>query len=297
MPLSKRYTSDVGSRQGYYFQIARVKSVVMGPYKGGTNEIDPNYNNPSDIGSIKYELLYSPVGISRSEEVSEPAYPIFSFIKQYPLINEIVLILAGPTEKLNDRADRQRSYYFPPYDLWNHPNHGAFPNMEEWGEYLNQFVVPAQYQGAAVTGSLPLGYAVTEKKDVKSLRPFEGDTIFQPRWGQSIRFGSTVTTMKSSNNWSNSGQEGDPITIIVNSQGKRITRSPFDPIVEDINKDGSSIYLTSTQEINLTDINNFPLTSFGGNINPITQPVIEIQRAPISDEIISAQFQDENIPR
>lgn len=297
MPLSKRYSGDVGSRQGYYFQIARVKSIVMGPYKGGTNEVDTNYNDPSDIGSIKYELLYSPVGISRSEEVSEPAYPIFSFIKQYPLINEIVLILVGPTEKLNDKADKQRSYYFPPYDLWNNPNHGAFPNMEEWKEYLNEFVVPTQYQGIAVTGSLPLGYAVTEKKDVKSLRPFEGDTIFQPRWGQSIRFGSTVTTMKNSNNWSNSGQEGDPITIIVNSQGKRITRSPFDPIVEDINKDGSSIYLTSTQEINLTDINNFPLASFGGNINPITQPVIEIQRVPVSDEIISSQFQDENIPR
>jgi hypothetical protein len=297
MPLSKRYTSDIGSREGYYFQIARVKSVVMGPYKGGTNEVDTNYNDPSDIGSIKYELLYSPVGISRSEEVNESAYPIFGFIKQYPLINEIVLILAGPTEKLNDRADKQRSYYFPPYDLWNHPNHGAFPNMEEWKEYLNEFVVPIQYQGTAVTSSLPLGYAVTEKKDVRNLRPFEGDTILQPRWGQSIRFGSTITTMKNSNNWSNSGQEGDPITMIVNSQGKRITRSPFDPIVEDINKDGSSIYLTSTQEINLTDINNFPLASFGGNINPITQPVIGIQRVPISDETISAQFQDENIPR
>jgi len=297
MGLFDVYTGGNNNGAGYYFQIGRVKSVVMGPYKGGTREVDLDYNDPSDIGSIKYELLYSSLGISKSNEVSEPAYPIFSFIKQYPLINEIVLILKGPTEGLNDRSDRQKSYYFPPYDLWNHPNHGAFPNMEEWKDYLRDTVVPAQYNGLAVTGSIPLGYAVSEKQSVKPLKPFEGDTIIQPRWGQSIRFSSTITTMKSSNTWSNSGQEGDPITIIVNSQGKRITRSPFDPIVEDINKDGSSIYLTSTQEINLTDINNFPLSSFGVKIDPIAQNIVEVQKTPTSDEILSAQFQDENIPR
>jgi hypothetical protein len=84
--------------------------------------------------------------------------------------------------------------------------------------------------------------------------------------------------------------------LIINSQGKRkiTSTNKFDAIVEDINVDGSSIYLTSTQEINLVDINNFPLSSFGVSINPVIQQVVETQRAPISDDVISAQTQDQN---
>jgi hypothetical protein len=100
--------------------------------------------------------------------------------------------------------------------------------------------------------------------------------------------------MKNFNTWSNQGTNGNPITIIVNNQGKRSGLNKFDNIVEDINVDGSSIYLTHGQEINLTDLNLFPLSSFGVSINPIIQNVLEIQRAPLADETLSSQFQDEN---
>jgi hypothetical protein len=52
--------------------------------------------------------------------------------------------------------------------------------------------------------------------------------------------------------------------------------------------------MTSTQQVNLQDINTFPLNSFGGGINPIVQDVVKLQQLPVSDEVISAQFQDEN---
>jgi hypothetical protein len=293
MPLSKKYSADSGQSIGQYFQIGRVKSVVMGPLKMGTNEIDKDYTNPSDIGKIKYELLYSSLGTSKSEFVSEAAYPIFSFVKHLPLINEIVLIIIGPTEKLNDRASRQQQFYFPPFDTWNHVNHGAFPNMKEYSQYLSQFANIPSFSGNAVTGSVPLGYTFIEKPNIKNLKPFEGDTILQARFGQSIRFGSTNTLTRETT-WSDSGNEGDPITIIQNSQGKRILRDPFAPIVEDINIDGSAIYLTSTQQINLLDINNFPLASFDTSITPITKAVYKIPRQTISNEINSANFQDSN---
>jgi len=284
-----------GKSEGHFLQVGRVKSIVLGPYKGDTKQKDPDYGSPADIGKIKYELLYSPLGTSKSEEVSEPAWPIFNFLKQYPIVNEIVLILLGPTEKLNDKASNQQFFYFPPYQLWNHANHSAFPNMSEYAQYLKQFSNQAGYPGSKTKGrSLPLGYTFEENQEVKNLQPFEGDTILQARFGQSIRFGSTVPVMKKSNNWSNSGNNGDPITIIVNGQGERKTITKFDPIVEDINKDKSSIYLTAGQEINLEDINLFPLRSFRGIINPIIQPVLQIAKPPISDEVISAQFQDEN---
>jgi hypothetical protein len=286
--------NESGKSEGHFLQVGRVKSIVLGPYKGDTKQRDPDYGSPADIGKIKYELLYSPLGTSKSQEVSEPAWPIFNFIKQFPVVNEIVLILYGPGEGLNDKASNQQFFYFPPYQLWNHANHSAFPNMAEYSKYLKQFVNEAGYPGSKTKGSsLPLGYTFQENQSVKNLQPFEGDIILQARFGQSIRFGSTVPVMKKNNTWSNSGNNGDPITIIVNGQGQSKTLTKFDPIVEDINKDKSSIYLTAGQEINLQDLSLFPLDSFKVYINIINNAV-ELVKPPISDEILSAQFQDEN---
>lgn len=295
------FDSDLGSSNGQYYQIGRVKSIVMGP-TDPDGKPNKNYKNPSDIGKISFEPLYSALSTSKSEELFEPAYPIWNFVRQFPLLNEIVFIITGPSRKLNDKATEQRFYYIPAYALWDNPNHNAFPNMEEWASYLNEFSNKPGYSGnAGPNKSLPLGDTFTENQNIKDLQPFEGDTIIQARFGQSIRFGSTVSSMKRFNTWSNNSQgtNGDPITIITNSQGKRriSEANKFDPIVENINIDGSSIYLTSTQEINLVDVNNFPLASFGVGINPVVQQVVEIQKKPISDEIISAQTQDERITR
>lgn len=286
--------AGAGQLHGQYFIIGRVKKVVMGPFIGNTKTPDPDYTNPGDIGKIKYELLYSPLATSKANQVSEPAFPIFSFVKQYPVVNEIVLILGGPTERLNDSSQNQQYFYFPPYSIWNSSNHGAFPNMYEWQDFLNSYSNKGGYQGNATNiPKLPLGATFTEKY-VRNLQPFEGDSIIQSRFGQSIRFGSTVPVMKNFNTWSTSGENGDPITIITNSQGNRAGLGKFDNLVEDINKDGSAIWMTSTQEIFLEDINNFPLNSFGVKINPQVQDILEVQRPPVSNEITSAELQDKN---
>jgi hypothetical protein len=286
--------AGAGQTHGQYFTIGRVKKIVMGPFIGNTKTPDPDYTNPGDIGKIKYELLYSPLATSKANEVSDPAFPIFSFIKQYPVVNEIVLILGGPTERLNDSSQNQQFFYFPPYSLWNNSNHGAFPNMYEWQDFLADYSNKPNYQGnATAIPKLPLGATFTEKY-IRNLQPFEGDSIIQSRFGQSIRFGSTVPVMKKFNTWSTSGETGDPITIITNSQGNRPGLGKFENIVEDINKDGSAIWMTSTQEIFLEDINSFPLNSFGVSIKPQIQDVLEVQRPPVSNEITSAELQDKN---
>ena len=81
--------------------------------------------------------------------------------------------------------------------------------------------------------------------------PFAGDVINQGRWGNSIRFGSTARSL-GLNNWSDSGKNGDPITILRNGQPKDSTPKGWVPITEDINKDLASLYLTSTQQIPLS---------------------------------------------
>ena len=287
--------SDNGAGGGQYFQIGRVKSIVLGPNTAAGKK-DLNYRSPSDIGSIKYELLYSALSTSKSKEVSEPAYPIWYFIRQYPVVNEIVLIFAGPSKKLNDRATEQQFYYMPAYGMWNNPNHNGFPNMEEWADYLNTFANKPEYSGNATESkTLPLGYTFQENPKIKDLQPFEGDTIIQARFGQSIRFGSTVSVLSNENTWSKNkeGTNGDPITIITNRQGERVVRNKFDSIVEDINKDGSSIYMTSTQEIDLKDLYDFPLNSFRTSIkSPITTNAIKLSTKPMSNQFTSATDQD-----
>ena len=54
---------------------------------------------------------------------------------------------------------------------------------------------------------------------------------------------------QSLNNWSVSGSNGDPITILRNGQNPELTGSALSLTVEDINKDLSSAYFTSTQNI------------------------------------------------
>jgi hypothetical protein len=75
--------------------------------------------------------------------------------------------------------------------------------------------------------------------------------ILEGRFGNSIRFGSTNASSEISNpnNWSDSGNTGDPITIIRNGQSTNLDEKGWLPTVENINSDASSIYLTSNQRI------------------------------------------------
>jgi len=232
--------STAGESRGSYFIIGRVKSVVLGKEKYD-GEPDPNYTGPKDLGKITYEILYTNLNQSRIANISIPAYPIFSFIKLYPLISEIVLIVPGPSSEMNDGVGKQDYYYFPPYSTWNSLNHNAFPNMQEYAEYLKDFYNNQDYNNnlrqETEFPTLPLGVTFSEAKDVRALRPFEGDTILESRFGQSIRFSSTVLASRNLNTWSNSGELGKPITIIRNGQGKQNTNDYFENTVENVNVD------------------------------------------------------------
>ena len=95
---------------------------------------------------------------------------------------------------------------------------------------------------------IELGDTFQERLDVRNLLPYEGDYIYQGRWGNTIRFGSTVSDTPIPNPWSSVGENGDPILILKNGQHEEDT-DPWEPQVEDINTDLSSIYLTSTQAL------------------------------------------------
>ena len=172
----------------------------------------------------------------------DKALPIFSNISYYPVVNEIVHIVSGPRNNSKNAwnsDDTTNHYYLPPINLrkWN-INNNAQPNS----------LSEEELEANSTTGLDPY---FTEIKNIKPLHPFGGDVIIEGRYGNSIRFGSTVTEESSNTPWSNEGSPGNPITIIRNGQSGSTEGYPdkHTSIVEDINEDNSSIYLCANQQL------------------------------------------------
>lgn len=287
--------------------IARVAHVIQGPYYLGTNIPDPDYNDPTDIGNITFQLINSNESSTLTSNGNVIAKPVNSAFKQMPIEGEIVYLIPGPSVDMNSTAQRQDYYYLQPYNIWNAANHNAFPNLGDYGNYVNEVVrsyqdtaTTKQSTNTSATGSLtmPLGPNFPEKSNIRTLRQFTGDVTLEGRWGNSVRFGSTVAIDGYENPWSSEGEPGTPITIIRNGQGKQSNDVVWFPTVEDINRDFSSIYLTAGQKIVIDDINNnFSLASLQTQLTSTRTNAIPIQQQLTSTNVLSAREQDKRINR
>jgi hypothetical protein len=251
--------------------IGRVSKVIMSQTtKDGKIDKDfALYGGWGAIGSIKFDLFQdnnNPQGPTLSNVFAKP---LFSNIKQYPLVGEIVAIVQGPSPDLNDSSAAKEYFYISSYNLWNSQHHNAFPDMVVYENTIkdNNGGDEEVSKGAKKTKAdqgikMPLGDYFNEKSKVNPLLPFEGDFILEGRNGQSIRFGSTVNEQSNYSTWSSTGTTGDPITIITNKRHEDLNRPEgWLPTVEDINKDGASIWLSSGQAIAI-NVNDYPLDTF-----------------------------------
>ena len=243
---------------------ARVTDVIL-------DESHPDFLNLGEwnsIGTIKYELInFLPEETSNTKI----AKPLLANTKTFPLKNEIVFLIAFPnTNSLGNLTDGEIFYYLNVISLWNHPHHNAYPNL------LNNNIPESQrkdYKSIEegnvrrvtdnsteinLNSTNNSGGKFVERINIHPILPFTGDNIFEGRFGNSIRLGSTIKSKSQyQNNWSTSGNEGDPITVIRNGQPLNSSDEGWLPTVEDINSDLSSIYITSTQKIpiNVSSVN------------------------------------------
>jgi LAS superfamily LD-carboxypeptidase LdcB len=102
----------------------------------------------------------------------------------------------------------------------------------------------------------PPGIDFVEKGNIGNLQPYEGDFLLQGRMGQSIRFGSQTTPKDPElyvqpQPWEKGdAPEGSPITVIRNGQSTSAGGGASNNfVVEDINGDHASVYLTSGQKL------------------------------------------------
>jgi hypothetical protein len=208
----------------------------------------------SSIGAVYFDSINTP---SPDPNFSKNnfALPLFPNNKTFPLENEVIYVISLPNNNIQSNVNDISYYYFQPINVWNSTHHNAIPDPIN-----NSTLPPSQQQDYQQTSGgtvrrvtdggteINLGKTFKEKINIKNIQPFEGDVIYEGRWGQSFRFGSTVNNSAISNPWSRTGNNGDPILILRNGQYSD-GKDPWIPQVEDINKDISPIYATSTQNI------------------------------------------------
>jgi hypothetical protein len=251
-----------GGGGGTSIKAARVKGVILNDKD--YPEMFEAKSKWENIGSIFFEFVDAPNRTTSLESLNL-AKPMNPGQKHIPLENELVCIVT-----VNAGIDQeffpgdQTFFYFSPINVWNSCHQNGIPDgtfQSNASKPLSQQQNYEQTSGGSPnvvdpkSPSIILGKTFEALDNVKNLQLYEGDIVEEGRWGHSIRFGSTVSDGKPSNPWSSQGKDGDPIIVIRNGQYED-SDDAWIPQLEDINKDKTSVYLTSTQNIPIETINN-----------------------------------------
>ena len=215
-----------GRPSGNYLPIysCRVKDIIL----DNTHNDFISAGEWNSIGAIKFENVKSPIvnppGIYNTVQAAPVfAYPLFPNIKQYPLLEEIVIVMFLPDSNVQQNSTSGKYYYLPPINIWSSQIQNAIPGSDD---------LPVSQQKTAdmvnlgspnvvsnTLNSIKLGSYFTEG-DFNPLIPYEGDVIYEGRFGNSIRFSST-TKGAIPNQWSL-----DRKSTRLNSSHEWISRMP-----------------------------------------------------------------------
>lgn len=171
-------------------------------------------------------------------------------MKQIPLVGEFVLIYKTFNQEATTDRWREAWYYVSSIDIQSSINENMLPGLSNG---TSQQDIDKTKPGKTFT-----------KQSISPLQPYEGDLIVEGRFGNSIRFGSSIDLSgklpadyyHKNPTWFTGGNYADPIIILSNGR-ENLTGKEF--VVEDIETDASSLYLTSTQQLNSLKLSN-PLT-------------------------------------
>lgn len=217
-------SSSQGNSSNKTTSYGRVVDVIL-------DESHPQYLTKGGGISIN-GVFYKPLS-STASEVSPTdlpfAYQLGAQIKTVPLVGEIIQVEPIPIPSDNDFISKTRKYYTKILNIWNNSNSNFYPDT------VNNLDI-----------DFTQGNKFQELGNVNPIGSSPGDVQLEGRQGQSIRFTGGRSL---SNPFVDSSNLGKPVTII--SNGQKETEEGFTTIGEDINEDGSSIYLVSDHKIPL----------------------------------------------
>tara|TARA_Y100000361_G_C11121730_1_gene323609 strand:- start:53 stop:1180 length:1128 start_codon:yes stop_codon:yes gene_type:complete len=206
----------------------------------------PSGQNPISIGTVESisnietgEIAVLSQGNTTS---TVKAIPFFSNIKHIPIEGEVVILIKN---ELQTDVTNNSTYYLGSFNVWNNPSLNSVQSN-------NQISNPSTKDY----------FSPLKVKNVTPLFSLPGDTIFEGRFGNTIRLGNTNPNYP--NDWSSSGEKGDPITIINNGQLESNSS------IENINENLSSIYLTSYQKIANFSLAKQSFSSYNRGQEPVS---------------------------
>jgi hypothetical protein len=244
----KKYGYPLPGQFFYELEPAEVMSVYLDDFQLISNKATIEKNGKVSPDWSKYGWIKA-----RMDEKNDGKFdiieiaPLDSNIKEYPRPHEHVIVATYFGKK----------YYTQKLNINNSVN----LNKDEGRSLpLDPFVKSPEVQ-----------LAFTENTKIRQIKAEEGDIVFNGRFGQSIKFGSNITRfakfvgdepeelpdtgkIESPNIIIRAGQ-GDP----ANLEGENIYPWNLDdfpnrPIREDINNDGSSIWITTDQTVPLKEV-------------------------------------------
>ncbi len=250
------------------------------------------------------DLLYSiKVNVNSSAGrtvIEKTAYPLDTNIKKVPVVGEMVYIINERGPESNALANRSRLYYVTPLSLQRNINHNALPKgfVQLDGSGANSGDYAAASAGnpnASSTKPFNFEFGFEEVAGVSSIQPFSGDVIVEGRFGQSIRLGYTPSGANTTQNPSWKGDSTSPITIIRNTQNSSGWNKY---VIEEVDDDDTSLYMTSKQKISLSQAHPFSLGVKPANLWGDPQFMVNSDRVLLnakSDRVILAGTADVNI--
>jgi len=248
-------------------------------------ELFKKHGEWASIGGIIFEFVKQPTK-DKNLLNKQFAAPLYSNIKHLPVEHEIVLVVQSSDSGILDNLNSFSYYYLPPTNVWANSHHNAVPDQilaipgegdglpdRSRSDYVTVGDKVVRQIDTNGTEIFKPGDPFTEFPYISTLTPYPGDLILEGRWGNSLRFSSTNSDYGLGRNWGNYLSTNPPITILRNGVEPNLgeTKPVWETVSEDINKDYSSIYLTSEQKIPLKP-SAFRTTSFEENKTPISIP-------------------------
>ena len=219
-------------------------------------------NSPSlTNGEITGDVLTNQATLQDQQLIS--ASPLFPNISYVPLVNEVVFCVQAPSSDWSSNTAKFKHYYICPVNMWGNINTNPTPNPYSRLKPTSQDKSILEVDAGSSNKSseeddntFKPGTYFREKSNIYPLFPYEGDIIYEGRWGNSIRFGSTnisynkPTTTKvvrktyvESVNF-NSGQTNAPLTL---DNKLTILESRVKQFFDQYEEDKISIFIRSSE--------------------------------------------------
>lgn len=223
-------------------------------------------------GNIVAEVVSPLATLPNQQKIT--AFPLFANIKTLPLINEVVFLISGPSGDYSSNSGKVKYYYLSTLNLWNSIHVNPTPNPFENVNSTSQNKSIAEIEAGSFNKSNEVdttpfkpGTYFTEKSNIYPLYPFEGDVIYEGRFGNSIRLGSTdiqygsqttenVLNKKFTETYNYPTGESD-LPLNFNSK-LTLINNRVNEFFQKYDNDRISVYIESS-ESRVTNNNNIPL--------------------------------------